>query len=133
MMKIKPSDKKILIVDDNAEIRNILRTFLEGVGYNVCEAKDGTSAVSKARHDKPDLIIMDCMMPFMDGWEACRQIRKDPEIQETPVIMCTSKDSVKDIEISLAAGATDYVTKPIDMDRLLKNVNRALSGFRLGQ
>ncbi|MDP8266880.1 MAG: type II/IV secretion system protein [Candidatus Aceula meridiana] len=116
----------VLIVDDEPDIRTILTVCFESCGYNVIEAEDGEEGVKKAYRDKPSLIIMDVMMPKMDGVTATKKIRSHLETASIPIVMLTAKsDKTSEIE-GLDAGADDYVNKPFDRDKLLARVRMLL-------
>lgn len=115
--------KKILIVDDEFEMRQLLRIYLLQESYLVSEAEDGRTALEKMKKDDYDLIILDVMMPLLDGWETLRLIR---EISEVPVIMLTAKGSVQDKVMGLTIGADDYLVKPFEEDELMARVKALL-------
>ncbi len=100
---------KILIVEDEAHITRTLRLYLEQAGYQVVIIADGAQAMPAFRHEKPDLVILDLHLPHVDGWEICRQIRREGD---TPIIMLTARSEESDKLIGLELGADDYVTKP---------------------
>ena len=116
-------NKKILVVDDEAAILQTLRYNLERSGYNVVTASDGRSAVAIALREQPDLIILDIMLPVLDGIEACKEIRKTSSV---PIIMLTAKDQEIDKVLALELGADDYVTKPFSPRELLARINAVL-------
>jgi DNA-binding response OmpR family regulator len=120
--------KTILIVDDEKRILSLLKAYLEQQGFRVVTAVDGQEAIYAARHEKPDLIILDIMMPEMDGYEFMRQHRKE---RETPIILLTAKVDEDDKVISLELGADDYVTKPFSPRELTSRVRAVLR--RTGQ
>ncbi len=116
----------VLIVDDEPDIRIVLRACLENYGYAVIEAEDGEQGVRKAHQQRPDLIIMDVMMPKVDGLSAIKKIRQDLETASIPVVMLTAKtDKVSEIR-ALDAGADDYISKPFDRDKLLARIRMLL-------
>lgn len=115
--------KKILIVDDEFEMRQLLRIYLLQESYLVSEAEDGRTALEKMKKDDYDLIILDVMMPLLDGWETLKLIR---EISEVPVIMLTAKGSVQDKVMGLTIGADDYLVKPFEEDELIARVKALL-------
>lgn len=115
--------KKILIVDDEFEMRQMLRIYLLQESYLVSEAEDGRTALEKMKKDDYDLIILDVMMPLLDGWETLKLIR---EISEVPVIMLTAKGSVQDKVMGLTIGADDYLVKPFEEDELMARVKALL-------
>jgi DNA-binding response OmpR family regulator len=118
-----PSAKKILVVDDESAILQTLRFNLERNGYQVATAGDGRSAIALAAREHPDLIIMDIMLPVLDGIEACREIRKTSGV---PIIMLTAKDQEIDKVLALELGADDYVTKPFSLHEFLARVKARL-------
>ena len=116
-------NKKILVVDDEAAILQTLRYNLERSGYTVVTASDGRSAVAMAQREQPDLIILDIMLPVLDGIEACKEIRKNSSV---PIIMLTAKDQEIDKVLALELGADDYVTKPFALHEFLARVKARL-------
>jgi DNA-binding response OmpR family regulator len=100
---------KILVVEDEAQITRTLRLYLEQAGFQVVIIADGALAMPAFRHEKPDLVILDLHLPHVDGWEVCRQIRREAD---TPIIMLTARSEESDKLIGLELGADDYVTKP---------------------
>jgi DNA-binding response OmpR family regulator len=115
--------KKILVVDDESAILQTLRFNLERSGYAVCTAGDGRSAVALAASEKPDLVILDIMLPILDGIEACREIRKSSGV---PIIMLTAKEQEIDKVLALELGADDYVTKPFSLGEFLARIKARL-------
>ena len=113
----------VLIVEDDPNIRELLQLYLEKDGYAVTLATDGGQGLSKFRSIKPDLVLLDVMMPVMDGWEVCKAIRAE---SETPIIMLTAKGETDDKVTGLKAGADDYVTKPFEMKELLARIEAVL-------
>jgi DNA-binding response OmpR family regulator len=120
--------KTILVVDDEKRILSLLKAYLEQQGFQVVTAFNGQEAVYTARHEKPDLIILDIMMPEMDGYEFMRQHRKE---RETPIILLTAKVDEDDKVLGLELGADDYVTKPFSPRELTSRVRAVLR--RTGQ
>jgi len=116
------SVKKILIVDDSPTERHVLNDMLTKAGYEVFASDNGEDAIVKARKMKPDLILMDVVMPGLNGFQATRAISRDPETKSIPVIMCTSKSQETDKIWGLRQGARDYVVKPVDRDELLAKI-----------
>lgn len=102
-------EKRILVVDDERPIADILKFNLEKEGYEVVCAYDGLEAIELVKKEEPDLILLDIMLPYKDGMEVCREVRKQYDI---PIIMLTAKDSEIDKVLGLELGADDYVTKP---------------------
>jgi DNA-binding response OmpR family regulator len=118
----------ILVVDDNPDNVEILRAFLESRGYAVSEAPDGASALGKLDEIHPDLVLLDVMMPGMDGWQVCRTIKNHPDHGgSTKVVMVTAKGAFEDKFEGLRSGADDYVVKPVDFKDLLEKVERNLA------
>jgi DNA-binding response OmpR family regulator len=117
------SKKKILLVDDEAAIVQSLRYNLERSGYAVTVAGDGRSAVALAASESPDLVILDIMLPLLDGIEACKEIRKTSSV---PIIMLTAKDQEFDKVLALELGADDYVTKPFSLGEIIARVKARL-------
>jgi len=111
--------KRILIVEDQADLRAILRDLLTGSGYEVIDAVDGAEAVAKAQSQRPDLILMDIQLPVVDGYEATRRIKLDPALKATPIIAVSSFAMKGDEEKARAAGCDHYVTKPYSPTTLL--------------
>ena len=116
-------DKKILVVDDESAILETLRFNLERIGYAVVTAGDGRSAVAMAQREQPDLIVLDIMLPVLDGIEACKEIRK---FSSVPIIMLTARDQEIDKVLALELGADDYVTKPFALHEFLARVKARL-------
>jgi CheY-like chemotaxis protein len=117
---------KILLVEDNEMNRDMLSRRLERKGYQVQIAVDGGQGVAMARSEKPDLILMDMSLPILDGWEATRQIKADPETARIPVIALTAHAMSGDRENAIAAGCDDYDTKPVELPRLLAKIEALL-------
>lgn len=117
---------RILVADDEAEIRDVLRLYLEKDGYEVTEAADGVEAMEKLRKEKPDLAILDIMMPGLDGYRVLRNIREDNNI---PVIMLSAKDTDSDKILGLDMGADDYITKPFAPLEAVARVNSNIRRF----
>jgi twitching motility two-component system response regulator PilH len=115
--------KKILIVDDSPTERHVLTTALESAGYTVSQCVSGEDAVANAKVILPDLILMDVVMPGLNGFQATRQITRDQSTKHIPVIMCTSKGQDTDRIWGMRQGATDYVVKPVDVAALLSKIS----------
>jgi len=118
--------RKILVVDDEAVLVETIAYNLEQAGYRVVTAADGRSALDAARSEMPDLIILDIMLPGMDGLEVCRQLRRESGTATTPIVMLTAKDDEIDKVVGLEVGADDYVTKPFGRRELLARVRALL-------
>jgi twitching motility two-component system response regulator PilH len=116
---------KVLVVDDSPTERHILTEILTANGYKVEIAEDGDQAVSKAKAVMPDLVLMDVVMPGLNGFQATRSITKDEATKHIPVILCTTKDQETDKVWGMRQGAKDYIVKPVNKDELLQKI-RAL-------
>ncbi len=119
--------RKILIVDDEVYILHILDFSLGAEGYEVITAADGEEALEKARTEKPDLVVLDVMMPKVDGFEACRRLKNDPETREMPVILLTAKGREVDRKMGIEVGADDYMVKPFSPSKLIQKIESFLS------
>ena len=115
---------KILLVEDNEMNRDMLSRRLVRRGYEVAIALDGEQGLAMARAESPALILMDMSLPGIDGWEATRRLKAEPETQKIPVIALTAHAMAGDREQALAAGCDDYDTKPIDLTRLLPKIEK---------
>ena len=113
----------VLIVEDDKNIRELLQMYLEKEGYAVTVAGDGGQGLTKFRTIKPDLVLLDVMMPVMDGWAVCRAIRAE---SQTPIIMLTAKGELDDKVTGLKSGADDYITKPFEMREVLARIEAVL-------
>ncbi len=118
--------RKILVVDDEPHIVELLVMNLRQNGYDYCTAGDGPGAIAKAIAEKPDLVLLDLMLPGMSGLEVCRLLRQDSRTTRVPVIMLTAKSEESDKVIGLGIGADDYVTKPFGLRELLARIEVAL-------
>src|SRR2546429_6144659 len=116
----------VLIADDNEANRDILARRLEAHGYNLVMAADGEEALACAREKLPDLILLDIMMPKMDGLEVCRQLKADKSLPFIPIILVTARADTKDIVAGLDIGADEYLTKPVDQAALMARVRSVL-------
>jgi adenylate cyclase len=117
---------RILIADDNAMNLDILQTRLAGHGYDILTATDGAAALTLAREGQPDLILLDVMMPKLDGFEVCRRLRGDSALPFMPIILVTARTDSKDVVAGLDAGADEYLTKPVDQAALVARVKSML-------
>lgn len=120
------SDKRILIVDDEEHIRELIKFNLEKNGYKTLQAADGKEGLELAKERRVDLIILDLMIPVMDGFEVCKEVRKDSSIENTPIIMLTAKSEEIDKILGLELGADDYMTKPFSVRELVARVKAQL-------
>jgi len=117
---------RIMIADDHETNRDIFTTRLETRGYDLLQARDGEEALAVAKSARPDLILLDVMMPKIDGFEVCRQLKNEPSLPFMPIILVTAKADPKDIVMGLDAGADEYLTKPVDQSSLLARVRSML-------
>jgi pilus assembly protein CpaE len=119
---------RILVVDDNADLLQMIRMLLEERGgHEVILSAEGEDGLAKARANPPDLAIIDVMMPGINGYEVCRQLRQNPATAQIPIIILTARGQPVDRETAMAAGADDYIAKPVTMAELLERVNRLLT------
>ena len=114
---------KVLVVDDDTNICELLRLYMEKDGYAVAIANDGETAIKNFVEFRPDIVLLDVMLPKMDGWQVCREIRK---IAETPIIMVTAKGETFDKVLGLELGADDYVVKPFDTKEIMARIKAVL-------
>ncbi len=124
------SDYKIMIVDDDTNICELLRLYLEKDGFDTVVANDGADAVKLFGEKNPDLILLDVMLPSLDGWQVCREIRKSSEV---PIIMLTAKGETFDKVLGLELGADDYVTKPFDTKEVIARIKAVLRRSKSGK
>lgn len=110
---------KVLIVDDTETMRRAEQMMLAGEGYDIDVANDGIDALDKIALDRPDLVLLDIMMPRMDGIECCRKIKTDDRLKDIKVVMVTTKSEYERVKEAFAAGCDDYITKPIDKNELI--------------
>ena len=115
--------RRILVVEDDRNISDLIRMYLEKEGFEVTAAFDGGTAVEKFKEIQPDLVLLDIMLPVMDGWGVCQKIR---EMSKTPIIMLTAKSEVFDKVTGLEMGADDYIVKPFEMKELIARINAVL-------
>jgi DNA-binding response OmpR family regulator len=119
--------KKILVVDDSSTVMLVQRMVLTRHAYDVVTATDGDEAISVAVREQPDLILMDVVMPRMNGFEACKRIRQEATIHDVPIIMVTTRGEGVNIERGFESGCNDYVTKPINQVELLTKVRACIA------
>jgi two-component system alkaline phosphatase synthesis response regulator PhoP len=120
------SKGKILVVDDEVYIVHILDFSLGMEGYEVVTALDGEQALAKVKTEEPDLIVLDIMMPKLDGYETCRILKSDPETKHIPVILLSAKGRNVDQKMGFQVGADDYITKPFSPKKLVERINLIL-------
>lgn len=119
--------KKVLIVDDDVSIHKMLEPSLVSNGYQVISAKTGEEGLQMAQQNKPDIIILDVILPGMKGRAVCATLKKNPETKEIPVLFLTSKDSPDDVQAELEAGGIGHLTKPINSQYLISQIKKLLS------
>lgn len=122
----KPSKKRVLVVEDEADIAEGLKARLELEGFDVLHAGDGQTAVETARREQPDAMILDVMIPKVDGFEVCRILKRDASTQSIPILILTALPQMNDVEQAFEAGATDFLNKPYSNDRLILKVYKLL-------
>jgi len=116
------ANKKILVVDDETQLVEMVKMRLEANGYDVIVAYDGQDGLDKARQEKPDLIILDLMLPKIDGYKVCRMLKFDEKYKNIPIIMFTARAQAEDEKLGKEVGADDYVTKPFEPQVLLGKI-----------
>jgi DNA-binding response OmpR family regulator len=119
--------KKILVVDDEEDILHFLELVLREKGYQVVTASGGPEALTRAQLEKPDLVLLDIMMPQMDGWEVLKLLRVDEETAQIPVAMLSARTEAKDRVQGLQEGAVDYICKPFSLQELLAKIDAIFS------
>lgn len=118
---------KVIIVDDDRETREMLTLTLELEGFEVAQAANGLRLISILHVDRPDVILLDVMMSWIDGFELCRSIKKNEEFRDIPVIFLSAKKTPEDVREGLEAGAVDYFTKPVDVEKLVARIRQLLA------
>ena len=124
---------RVLVIDDEAPIRLLCRVNLEAEGMAVLEAADGPSGLETARREHPDVILLDVMMPGLDGWRVAEELLDDASTQEIPIVFLTARAEFRDRARGLDIGGIDYITKPFNPVELAPLVERLLSRVRLGE
>lgn len=112
--------KKILIADDEEDIKVVTQLFLESKGYEIVTAYDGLDALDKVKSEKPDAVLLDIMMPLIDGFEVCQRMKEDPELASIPVVMMSASTHSESRQRGLDAGAVDFLIKPFQPEALEK-------------
>ena len=122
---MRESKRSVLVIDDNEDIRHLLTLILENAGFTVLTGIDGADGLAQTMSAKPDLILLDAMMPGLNGFEVLEKIRndRDSKINSIPILMLTSRSSVEDIDMAIDLGATSYVVKPFRPEKLVQKVN----------
>ncbi len=118
--------KRILIVDDERDLVETITFRLEASGYEVLAAYDGAEGLEKARTEKPDIILLDVMMPKMDGYQVCRMLKFDEEFKNIPIIMLTARGQDMDKKTGTDVGADGYITKPFDSKMLMEEIKKRI-------
>lgn len=118
---------KILVAEDERDIRDLVSFTLQYAGYDVISASNGEEALQLALKEKPDLILSDVRMPKMTGYEVCKRLKADPEMQHIPVVFLSAKGQEAEVQTGLAVGATDYLLKPFAPDQLMARVAEILA------
>ncbi len=124
--KVENGGRKVLVIDDEPGIIEIVEANLEGDGFEVISAINGKEGLEKIKSDRPDLVVLDVMMPEMDGWEVLRRIEQDPDLAGLPVIMLTAKAADEDYIHGLEEGAVEYITKPFYPQELVNRIKITL-------
>lgn len=117
------ADTKVLVIDDDINICELLRLYLEKEGFSVISVNDGEAALTAFKAEEPDIVLLDIMLPKLDGWQVCREIRK---FSDTPIIMLSAKGETFDKVLGLELGADDYVTKPFDTKEIVARIKSVL-------
>lgn len=118
--------KKILIADDEDDVKVVVQLFLESKGYEILTAYDGLDALDKARKERPDLILLDLMMPVVDGFEVCKKLKAHPDTASIPVVMISASAQAESKQRGLDAGAVDYIIKPFQPEALDSLIHKIL-------
>jgi two-component system alkaline phosphatase synthesis response regulator PhoP len=119
--------RKILVVDDEVDLVETVRFPLEMEGFDVLVSYNGEDALNQARKEKPDLIILDLMLPKLDGYKVCRLLKFDERYKHIPILILTAKTQEKDKTLGMETGANEYITKPFEMDYLMEKVKAYLN------
>lgn len=117
---------KVIIVDDDRDTREMLTLALELEGFEVSQAANGLRLISAMHVDRPDVILLDVMMSWIDGFELCRAIKKNEDFADIPVVFISARKSIEDERAGMEAGAVDYFAKPLDVDRLIARIREIL-------
>mgnify|MGYP001549181189 CR=1 FL=1 len=120
------SRPRITIVDDDRDVRELLRTALEAEGYEVNVVSNGLRLISTLQVDRPDLVLLDVIMSWIDGFELCRAIKKNVEFRDIPILFLSARADPEDIRCGFECGCADYFTKPVDLERLCARIREIL-------
>ena len=121
------ANEKILLADDEEDIKTVVKLFLESKGYRVITAFDGLDALEKTRDEKPDLLLLDIMMPLVDGFEVCRRLKQDTETASIPIVMLSAASKLDSVKKGLDLGAADYIVKPFEPAKLEETIVKVLA------
>jgi len=130
MSEPEPEKPKVIIVDDDRDTREMLTLALELEGFEVSQAANGLRLISAMHVDRPDVILLDVMMSWIDGFELCRAIKKNEDFADIPVVFVSARKSTEDERAGREAGAVDYFAKPLDVDRLIARIREILGARR---
>jgi CheY-like chemotaxis protein len=122
----------ILVADDDPNLRKILCLFLRNSGYDTVEATNGREALTLTQSQRPDALLMDVMMPLVDGFTVCKMVKDDPALRRIPVLICTAKNRKEDLIAAIKAGAEDYIIKPFTKETVLGKLEKALANRKKG-
>lgn len=118
--------KHLLIVDDEEDMRFILNAGLRGLGYEISTAENGEQCLEKVAQKKPDLILLDIMLPALNGYQVCQELKKNPRFNDIPILLMSAKSEEEDKAKGKEAGASGYITKPFDMSDMAQEIRRFL-------
>ena len=121
---------KVIIVDDDRDTREMLTLALDLEGYDVTQAANGIRLISSLHVDRPDVILLDVMMSWIDGFELCRSVKKNEEFRDIPVIFISARKTAEDLQKGTDAGAADYFTKPVDIEKLMSRIGELAARSR---
>ncbi len=121
---------KVLIVDDEPDIVNLIKFILERKGFETIVARDGQTAIDMAIAEKPDLILLDAVMPVVDGYEACRQLKENPATKSIPIVILSAKSQRAEIQMGIQTGAHDYICKPFDPKGFVSGIEEILKELK---
>ncbi len=130
MSEPEAAKPKVIIVDDDRDTREMLTLALELEGFEVSQAANGLRLISAMHVDRPDVILLDVMMSWIDGFELCRAIKKNDDFADIPVVFISARKSTEDERAGMEAGAVDYFAKPLDVDRLIARIREILAAPR---
>jgi DNA-binding response OmpR family regulator len=125
-MPDSPAKPRILVVDDEPDLIAVLRMGLQMEGFEVLEAADGAEGLRRAREDKPDLVVLDLMLPKMDGYQVCRSLKFDPRYKNLPILILSARPGDQDRRLALEMGADDFIRKPYDLKDLVSRIRGRL-------